>query len=269
MDFPFPYDMVVPKVISGTVRSSPTNDVLLLLRSLEIINRCSSSLGYSGRANMFAKGECNNLYSNPMIPKLSQNEFVNNKLSEKLDHQMLGFIPLWCNRRLDVGSSSWQHSEDPTLNQPSNVRSSLFSRERILESAASMMDQNTLQNAILEVEYHQEVGTGLGPTLEFFIIVCHEFQKPGLGMWREDYQSSEYMKSETDLSSRVVTSSLGLFPRPWSEKRKTSNGINISDVIKRFSLLGWIVAKALQDGRVLDIHLPKAFFKLIVGQVKS
>lgn len=36
---------------------------------------------------------------------------------------------------------------------------------------------------------------------------------------------------------------------------------------KKFVLLGQVVAKALHDGRVLDIPFSKAFYKLILGKV--
>jgi E3 ubiquitin-protein ligase TRIP12 len=46
-----------------------------------------------------------------------------------------------------------------------------------------------------------------------------------------------------------------------------SDAAQFSEVIKKFFLLGQIVAKALQDGRVLDLPFSKAFYKLILQQV--
>ncbi|KAL7172801.1 hypothetical protein ACSBR2_032303 [Camellia fascicularis] len=46
----------------------------------------------------------------------------------------------------------------------------------------------------------------------------------------------------------------------------TSCGLEFSEVIKKFVLLGQVIAKALQDRRVLDIPFSKAFYKLIPGQ---
>ena len=40
--------------------------------------------------------------------------------------------------------------------------------------------------AVLEIEYFGEVGTGLGPTLEFYTMLSHDLQRKGLGMWRGD-----------------------------------------------------------------------------------
>ena len=36
---------------------------------------------------------------------------------------------------------------------------------------------------ILKVEFLEEEGTGLGPTLEFFALVAAELQRSDLGMW--------------------------------------------------------------------------------------
>ena len=61
-----------------------------------------------------------------------------------------------------------------------------MSRNRILDSAAKVMELYCSHKAVLEVEYFGEVGTGLGPTLEFYTLVSHELQKRTLQLWRED-----------------------------------------------------------------------------------
>lgn len=152
------------------------------------------------------------------------------------------------------------------INATSPRKKFLVYRHRILESAAKMMDLHARQKVVLEVEYDEEVGTGLGPTLEFYTLVSYEFQKPGLGMWREDHISFPNMDGlETD-GNRIVGSPFGLFPRPWSSTMSVSSGVEFSEVLNKFVLLGQVVAKALQDGRVLDLPFSKAFYKLILGQ---
>ena len=39
---------------------------------------------------------------------------------------------------------------------------------------------------VLEMEYEDEVGTGLGPTLEFYANTSKEFARRKLHMWREN-----------------------------------------------------------------------------------
>lgn len=55
-----------------------------------------------------------------------------------------------------------------------------ISRQRLLESAFKVFDLYASSKAMLEVEYFDEVGTGLGPTLEFYALLSKEFRK---GMW--------------------------------------------------------------------------------------
>ena len=58
---------------------------------------------------------------------------------------------------------------------------------------------------VLEVEYFEEIGTGLGPTLEFYSIASREFAQRTLGIWRDD--------DETVPGSYVKCLN-GLFPAP-------------------------------------------------------
>eukprot|EP00798_Chlamydomonas_sp_ICE-L_P007521 gene7521-668_t len=64
------------------------------------------------------------------------------------------------------------------------------SRKRILESAIKVMELYAKQRAVLELEYFDEAGTGLGPTLEFYTLLSHELQKRSLGLWRHEDAST-------------------------------------------------------------------------------
>ncbi|KAG8364405.1 hypothetical protein BUALT_Bualt19G0125400 [Buddleja alternifolia] len=142
------------------------------------------------------------------------------------------------------------------------------SRNRILDSAAKVMEMYSSQKAVLEVEYFGEVGTGLGPTLEFYTLLSHELQKVGLGMWRSS-SSLDRRSMEIDVdgvSKDIIHVPLGLFPRPWPSNTENSNGSQFSKVIEYYQLLGRVMAKALQDGRLLDLPLSVAFYKLLLGQ---
>ncbi|KAE9593379.1 putative aminoacyltransferase, E1 ubiquitin-activating enzyme [Lupinus albus] len=152
------------------------------------------------------------------------------------------------------------------------------SRNHILDSAAKVMEMYSSQKAVLEVEYFGEVGTGLGPTLEFYTLLSHDLQKVGLQMWRSD--SSEKYQMEIDGNEKksksvessfagdgeLVQSRLGLFPRPWPANSDASEGSQFYKVIEYFRLVGRVVAKALQDGRLLDLPLSVAFYKLVLSQ---
>ncbi|KAL5055633.1 hypothetical protein RYX36_036315 [Vicia faba] len=149
------------------------------------------------------------------------------------------------------------------------------SRNRILDSAAKVMEMYSSQKAVLEVEYFGEVGTGLGPTLEFYTLLSHDLQKVGLQMWRSgsdqmDIDGDEKKKKSSEgniaRDGELVQAPLGLFPRPWPANAEASEGSQLFKVIEYFRLLGRVVAKALQDGRLLDLPLSVAFYKLVLGQ---
>ncbi|KAL0348500.1 UNVERIFIED_CONTAM: E3 ubiquitin-protein ligase UPL3 [Sesamum angustifolium] len=135
------------------------------------------------------------------------------------------------------------------------------------------MEMYSSQKAVLEVEYFGEVGTGLGPTLEFYTLLSQELQKVGLGMWRSGL-SFDKPSMEIDVDGQlgvkpqesagvsasggdkdIIHVPLGLFPRPWPPNADTSDGSQFSKVIEYYRLLGLVMAKALQDGRLLDLPL--------------
>ncbi|KAM0991086.1 hypothetical protein ACFX13_009640 [Malus domestica] len=293
----FAYDLA-----SDLEKSSPVYDIIYILKSLERMNKVIFHLMSRERICAFAKGKINDLdnFQTAVIP-VPQNEFVSSKLTEKLEQQMrdalavsIGGMPLWCNQLMEscpflfsfevkckyfrlaafgplLGqphSPSYRDSgvtSDRRLSSGSMPRKKfLVFRNQILDSAAQMMDLHARQKVLLEVEYNEEVGTGLGPTLEFYTLVSHEFQKSGLGMWRDDRGSFTTGTSHAG-DSGILICPFGLFPCPWLGTSDEMQ-IQFSEVIKKFVLLGQIVGKALQDGRVLDVHFSKAFYKLLLGK---
>ncbi|CAN4116979.1 unnamed protein product [Withania somnifera] len=281
-------------------KSSPTYDILYLLRILEGLNRFSFHLGSRTKLYAFAEGKTTDFGDLKVtISDLPQNEFASTKLTEKLELQMrnafsvsIGGMPPWCGQlvnscpflfgfearckyfRLAAFGRPPIQPESSSMAAGTSVRDQnssgfrrkklLVHRTRILDSARQMMDLHANQKAAIEVEYNDEVGTGLGPTLEFFTLVSHEFQMIGLGMWRGDHMAHGTVSVEEE--SGIIFSPLGLFPRPWSPSAHSLSGLEFSEVLKKFMLLGQIVAKSLQDGRVLDLRLSKAFYKLVLGK---
>ncbi|XP_057535729.1 E3 ubiquitin-protein ligase UPL4 isoform X2 [Amaranthus tricolor] len=287
--------------------AGPSSDILLLLRSLEMINRFSYHLVCYERINAFGQGRFDNLNELKVaLPALSQNEFVSCRLTEKLEQHMrdpsavhIGAMPLWCSQLIarcpflfnfesrfkffQLGAFGIMHippnmSSNNDSNRSRDGKAStgipprkkfLVCRERILESATKMMDLYAGKKVVVEVEYSEEVGTGLGPTLEFYTLLSSEFQKAGSGMWRGDSTLGTNSCSQQGSMSKFMVSTYGLFPRPWSPTLNNINGLEFSDVIKKFVLLGQVVGKALQDGRVLDIPFSIAFYKLVLGKELS
>lgn len=81
-----------------------------------------------------------------------------------------------------------------------------ISRKHIFESAVKVFELYGSSSSVLEVEYFEEVGTGLGPTLEFYSLVSKEFARRDLKLWRDD----------PSLPGAHVHHPLGLFPAPTS-----------------------------------------------------
>uniref|UniRef100_A0A1X7TZ16 E3 ubiquitin-protein ligase n=1 Tax=Amphimedon queenslandica TaxID=400682 RepID=A0A1X7TZ16_AMPQE len=137
----------------------------------------------------------------------------------------------------------------------------------ILLWASSVLHAHAERKSVLEVEFLNEEGTGLGPSLEFYALVSAEFQKSSLGMWLTNDRSSlqhNDMSRQVDIGLGVkppgyyVQRSCGLFPAPVP-----SSSPEFDRICKHFELLGLFLAKCLQDGRRVDIPLSESFLKLM------
>ncbi|KAJ3669147.1 hypothetical protein LUZ60_011097 [Juncus effusus] len=270
-------------------KSSPSFDILFMLRTLEGLNSFSYELLFEDKIDSFAEGKLTQLegfkpvFSPSPVPN---EEFVSTKLTEKLEQQMRdplalnpSGLPLWCKHLMQTSPFLFsfdtrekyfklmnfgnlimnnQEGNNDDLSPPSRRSKEKFKvdRNNIFDSACKMMESKAKNKALLEIEYLEEVGTGLGPTIEFYTLIGHEFQKNGLQMWRGDFCGG---KNVNVCELGFVESKFGLFPRPKAEKL-------IGDVSKRFELLGQIIAKAIRDGRIVDIPFSTAFYKAILDQ---
>ncbi|KAF0923852.1 hypothetical protein E2562_007711 [Oryza meyeriana var. granulata] len=295
---PFFTSLLLGKLPCKLDRSSPSYDILFMLKVLEGLNRYSFHLVSDERNRAFVHGVITNLDDlKADVSLVPQQEFVSAKLTDKLEQQMHDplvlrsrCLPLWCTELMSAcpflfsfearwkyfqltafGSLTPQHGNMMDTSGSGIIieRASSFSRKKfkvdrdnILVSAAKVMQSHARSNALLEVEYEAEVGTGLGPTMEFYTLISHEFQKSGLGMWRGELPCEAGPDNVHGGSVSVVAPN-GLFPKPWSTHVDCSS---FSEVSKQFHLLGQVVAKAIKDSRILDIPFSKAFYKLILGQ---
>ena len=142
-----------------------------------------------------------------------------------------------------------------------------ISRNRILDSAEKVLELYGSSPSMLEVEYFEEVGTGLGPTLEFYSTVSKEFSKKAIKIWREDNQND---------SDEYAFGKLGLFPAPMNHKQADSAAGK--KILQHFKMLGKFIARSMLDSRIIDVSLNPTFFRigntpstvpLSLGAVKS
>ncbi|KAG7809671.1 hypothetical protein KL924_002633 [Ogataea haglerorum] len=129
-----------------------------------------------------------------------------------------------------------------------------LSRKKLLQGAIKVMDCYGTIPGILEIEYFDEAGTGLGPTLEFYANVSREFAKAKLNMWRTNGRNYSESTSSSDSESEYVKFETGLFPRPSAKPS--------SKVLHLFSVLGKFVARSLLDSRIIDFEFNPLFFEI-------
>jgi E3 ubiquitin-protein ligase TRIP12 len=89
-----------------------------------------------------------------------------------------------------------------------------ISRSQLLESAAKVLELYGTSTGILEVEYFDEIGTGLGPTLEFYSLASKEFARRSLKLWRDEDDSK---------AGAYVHATRGLYPAPAMENEQASS----------------------------------------------
>ena len=89
--------------------------------------------------------------------------------------------------------------------------------ERLLDWAQQVMKIHSDRKAILEVEFQDEEGTGLGPSLEFYALAAAEIQRRDLALWicDDDDLSAETPTVEgAKPPGYYVLRPSGLFPAP-------------------------------------------------------
>ncbi|OTF76322.1 E3 ubiquitin-protein ligase TRIP12-like protein [Euroglyphus maynei] len=268
-----------------------TVEVISLLRVLYGINR------FWGHLYKFS-----HIYNSAIPLK----EFTNNKLTVKANRQlqdpvviMTGGLPNWLSElayacpfmfpfeiryllfyvvcfdrdralhRLFENTPEYSSSDNRErfLTPRLEKRRKLISRNEIFRSAETLFNDVSNSKSMLEIQYENEVGTGLGPTLEFYALVSKEFQRAEFEMWRGEVLTTNIKNEKIDNSINYINSNYGLFPAPIGRNTKPS----ISSKIKyRFKLLGKFMAKALMDFRmvslVIDINLNIIFYKWVLSE---
>lgn len=98
---------------------------------------------------------------------------------------------------------------------------------------------------MLEFDFEQEEGSGLGPTLEFYSLLADDFKKRGKEMWRD-------------------TDDFSYFPRPFNFKQTDNR--KLSEEISLWKVLGAICGRSILDERIFDMRFSEVFWKVILGR---
>ncbi|NXM43860.1 TRIPC ligase, partial [Gymnorhina tibicen] len=266
----------------------PSLDVILLLRVLHAISRYWYYL-------------YDNAVCKEIIPT---SEFINSKLTAKANRQlqdplviMTGNIPTWLTelgktcpfffpfdtrqmlfyvtafdrdramqRLLDTNPEINQSdSQDSRVAPRLDRKKRTVNRDELLKQAESVMQDLGSSRAMLEIQYENEVGTGLGPTLEFYALVSQELQRADLGLWRGEEVTLANPKGSQE-GTKYIHNLQGLFALPFG---RTAKPAHIAKVKMKFRFLGKLMAKAIMDFRLVDLPLGLPFYKWMLRQETS
>ena len=147
----------------------------------------------------------------------------------------------------ELGVTDTQERVNPDLDRKKRV----ISREAILKQGEALMSELAGSRSLLEIHYEGEVGTGLGPTLEFYSLVSKELQRADLQLWKGatvKIGTEDVMEEEGGSRDCVeyVYSDTGLYPLPIARNCKSSHKSKIKN---KFQFLGKFMAKAVLDNR--------------------
>ncbi|XP_016096854.1 E3 ubiquitin-protein ligase TRIP12 [Sinocyclocheilus grahami] len=272
----------------GITFDDPSMEVILLLRVLHSISRYWFYL--------YDNAACKEI-----IPI---GEFINSKLTAKANRQlqdplviMTGNIPTWLTelgktcpfffpfdtrqmlfyvtafdrdramqRLLDTNPEINQSdSQDSRVAPRLDRKKRTINRDELLKQAESVMQDLGSSRAMLEIQYENEVGTGLGPTQEFYALVSQELQRADLGLWRGEEVSLSNPKGSQE-GTKYMFSSRGLFAVPFG---RTTKPAHIAKIKMKFRFLGKLMAKAIMDFRLLDLPLGLPFYKWMLRHESS
>lgn len=263
-------------------------EVIALLRVLHALNRHWATL-YDA-----------SFFPHPILPA---SEYVSSKLTAKATRQlqdpliiMTGNLPSWLSEignaapflfpfdtrqllffatafdrdrammRLQQDATSDSGTQDSERVAPRlDRRRRMVSRVDLLKTAEKVMEELGSSKALLEIQYENEVGTGLGPTLEFYALVSKELQRSDLELWKGEVLQAT---NQSDPENKVtyVHSPMGLFPTPLARNAKAAH---VNKAKAKFKFLGKFMAKALMDSRMIDLPLSPVFYKWLLCQEHS
>jgi E3 ubiquitin-protein ligase TRIP12 len=116
-------------------------------------------------------------------------------------------------------------------------------RSHLFEDATCLLRTVGVLPFHFAVTFRDEVGTGIGPTREFFTVVAREFALVSRGLWRNVFENpSEY-----------AFDPLGLFPIFTADPES-------------FFLPGVLCGKAISMGLIVPMSFNPAFVKLLKGE---
>ncbi len=121
-------------------------------------------------------------------------------------------------------------------------------RKAILDCGIKAMNTHGNTKALLEFDFFDENGSGLGPTLEFYSHSAASLRELEF-LWRP-------MEKGT------------LFPSPLDPENWEAGikGMSTAKICQLFKLMGWLCARAISDDRLVDLPFADIFWELVLGK---
>ena len=137
-----------------------------------------------------------------------------------------------------------------------------------MKQAEQIVNELATSRSLLEIQYENEVGTGLGPTMEFYTLVSKDLQRADLTLWKGEsvkITSEDVMEAEEDLEGCIdyVFAPAGLFPLPMPRNVKSSHKTKIKS---KFNFVGKFIAKAVLDNRMVDLPFSLPFYQWLLKE---
>uniref|UniRef100_A0AC35TXF4 E3 ubiquitin-protein ligase n=1 Tax=Rhabditophanes sp. KR3021 TaxID=114890 RepID=A0AC35TXF4_9BILA len=137
-------------------------------------------------------------------------------------------------------------------------------RDAVLKQAYNFLNASNNMKIYMDIEFEGEVGTGYGPTLEFYSLMSAELQKHSLKLWRGNGVTRTNVAKQAE-NEEYTESESGLYPCVnYSNHTKTRESR-----IRKFEMLGRLMAQTLLDSRMLDIPFNSVFFKWLLNDTNS
>lgn len=272
--------------------SDPAIEVILLLRVLNAVNELWPEI-YHAQEKAMPRLEINEFYNGKLVTKVNrqlqdpviiltgqlprwlvpvavhaqyllpfearlQLFYVTSYDRDRAWQRLLDSNPEVNSRGVSNSSNSNGVQSEGNIAPRLEKRKRQVNRNRLFDDGKKLMaglvsERHSDRSQLLEVQFEDEVGTGLGPTLEFYSLLSREFRRTALDIFHSKFGSS----------GDYVNSPFGLFPRPYG---KSTPALRLKELRQTFRFLGQFMAKALMDFRILDLPLNKVFYKLILGE---
>ena len=163
----------------------------------------------------------------------------------KFDSRQLLFKTSFDPRRSLINLQNYLKSKDPNYRGSITLEKSMrlkiiVERNKTIENGLKILDNPVTSRfkGYLEFEFMGEIGNGIGPTLEFYRIITETL-----------YEKKELWYKTTDKS---IYPAIGLN--------------NNKKALQLFKLLGYILARAIYDDRLLDFPLSRIFWNILLDR---